>query len=192
MHWATIITSTGALLGGLAIVLAFVQLGAQREDRLRAQISNIGVWTKAHNAGTSANWPQWQIALFIRNASELPVVVQAARLEIDPSGNKYASSGRNYKRIFQYTDMPASRAIFIPGTIPPGDTWQGKHMWVSKDNFGPDFQPWIGILEVKITDAAGRRWYIRPYLGRPPRRVRWQRGPWRQGTRAYPPDESKE
>ena len=50
VHWATIVTSTGALLGGLAIVIAFVQLGSQREDRLRAQISKIGVWTPADDA----------------------------------------------------------------------------------------------------------------------------------------------
>jgi hypothetical protein len=36
VHWATIITSTGALFGGLAIIIAFIQLGGQREDRLRA------------------------------------------------------------------------------------------------------------------------------------------------------------
>ena len=57
MHWATIITSTGALLGGLAIVIAFVQLGSQREDRLRAQISKIGVWTQADDARMAPTGP---------------------------------------------------------------------------------------------------------------------------------------
>lgn len=44
VHWATIITSLGSLLSGLAIVIAFWQLGSQREERLRAQVSKIGVW----------------------------------------------------------------------------------------------------------------------------------------------------
>jgi len=57
IHWATIITSTGALLGGLAIVIALIQLGNQREDRLRAQISKIGVWTQADDLRMTPDQP---------------------------------------------------------------------------------------------------------------------------------------
>jgi hypothetical protein len=71
MHGATIITSTGALLGGLAVVIAFIQLGNQREDQLRAQISKIGVWTQTDDQRMTPNQPRWQITLFIQNASEL-------------------------------------------------------------------------------------------------------------------------
>jgi hypothetical protein len=62
MHWATIITSTGALLGGLAIVIAFIQLGNQREDRLRAQISKIGVRTK-DDLGMTPDQPDCQLRI---------------------------------------------------------------------------------------------------------------------------------
>lgn len=42
MEWATTITAAGAFLGGLALPIAFLQLGAQRQDRLRAQVGKIG------------------------------------------------------------------------------------------------------------------------------------------------------
>jgi len=57
MHWATTITSTGALLGGLAIVIAFIQLGNQREDQLRAQISKVSVWIQADDPRMAPNQP---------------------------------------------------------------------------------------------------------------------------------------
>ena len=57
VHWATIITSTGALLGGLAIVIAFIQLGGQRQDRLRAQVSKIGPWAQADDSRMAPDWP---------------------------------------------------------------------------------------------------------------------------------------
>ena len=44
MDWATTLTAAGALLGGLALPIAFIQLGAQRRDVLRAQVDKVGAW----------------------------------------------------------------------------------------------------------------------------------------------------
>jgi hypothetical protein len=83
VHWATIITSTGALLGGLAIVIAFIQLGALRQDRLREQVSKLGVWTDAQDIGVGPGHTEWRVGLFIRNGSELPVEVHVTELALD-------------------------------------------------------------------------------------------------------------
>lgn len=171
MHWATIITSTGALLGGLAIVIAFIQLGRQREDQLRAQVSKIGVW--AEKVALQTDRPEWQITLFIQNASELPVEVHVAQLAIDTVG---------------YKDLRPKRIGFVksvrfyPGTIPPGSKWQDEQKYAPDKWPAPDVdsssvtRTRIGIQRLAITDAAGRKWEVRPYRGRPPRRVRWRRG----------------
>lgn len=126
MHWATIITSTGALLGGLAIVIAFIQLGNQREDRLRAQVSRIGVWTQADDMRMASDQPRWQITLFIQNASELPVEVHVAELAIDTLGYKNipaSVSGEPPQLYAHKRTGPVRPAYFFPGTIPPGHKW---------------------------------------------------------------------
>ena len=190
MHWATIITSTGALLGGLAIVIAFVQLGNQREDRRRAQISKIGVWTQADDARMAPDQPQWQITLFVQNASELPVEVHMAELAIDTLGyqNVLASVGNESPQL--YADKrtgPVKPAYFFPGTIPPGLKWHDKQKYAPDGDFNTVLRPRINIIRLAITDAAGRQWDMRPYRGRPPRRVRWRsEWPWRRGRLPAP------
>lgn len=51
VSWAAV-TGIGAVLAGLALPLAFIQLGALRQDRLRAQVSRVGAWTGTpHDVG---------------------------------------------------------------------------------------------------------------------------------------------
>ena len=79
------ISAIGSVLGGLAIVLAFVQLGAQRQDRLRAQISKVGIWVgEWEPAPTRANEQPWTIPVHVRNSSELPVMVLEVSLHVTP------------------------------------------------------------------------------------------------------------
>jgi hypothetical protein len=195
MHWATIITSTGALLGGLAIVIAFIQLGNQREDRLRAQISKIGVWTQADDARMAPDQAQWQITLFIQNASELPVEVHVAELAIDTLGyqNVLASAGGEPPQL--YADKrtgPVKPAYFFAGTISPGQKWHGEQKYTPDGHFDTIVRPRISIIRLAITDAAGRQWEVRPYRGRPPRRVRWRsEWPWRRGRLSAPGADKK-
>jgi hypothetical protein len=167
--WATIITSTGALLGGLAIVLAFVQLGAQHEDRLRAQVSKVSIWTQTDDTRTSDE-RTWPITLFIRNTSELPVEVHKVVLAVgmwqytwphDPPnplvGRREHPGGTEFQR-------------FYPGTVPPEHTSQ----YEGEFKAGPFHLPVqlrIRVVHVAITDAAGRHWNMRPSWGGLPRRV---------------------
>jgi hypothetical protein len=44
VNWAAI-TAIGTVLAGLALPLAFIQLGGLRQDRLRGQVSKVGAWT---------------------------------------------------------------------------------------------------------------------------------------------------
>ncbi len=165
MHWATIITSTGALLGGLAIVIAFIQLGNQREDRLRAQVSKIGVWTQADDMRMAPDQPEWQITLFIQNASELPVEVHVAELAIDTLGyqNVLARVGGEPPQLYASKRTgPVKPAYFFPGTVPPGRKWHGEQKYAPDGDFSTVQRPRIGIIQLAITDAAGRQWDMRP------------------------------
>ena len=83
VHWVTIITSTGAL----AIVIAFIQLGNQREDRLRAQIGKIGVWTQADDLRTAPDQPEW-------HGGAQPLACTTA----DSAGELPRSSGRRTRQ----------------------------------------------------------------------------------------------
>lgn len=190
MHWATVIASTGTLLSGLAIIIAFIQLGNQREDRLRAQISKIGVWAQADDLRTAPGKPKWQITMFIKNASELPVEVRIGELAIDTLGYKdvLAGSGNQPPQLYaEKRSGPVKAAYFFPGTIAPGLTWHGDQKYTPDGDFDTIVLPRISIIQLAIADAAGREWDVRPYRGRPPRRVRWRRAwPWRHG-RLPPP-----
>jgi hypothetical protein len=179
VHWATIITSTGALLSGLAIVIAFIQLGNQREDRLRAQVSKIGIWTDADDARIDPDDPGWEITLFIRNASELPVEVHGVELAVVTVG--YPKPGSQAKRPW-LTEIagPASSVYYEPGTIPPGHKWHGMENCPQKGDFGEVLRPRTSIIRLAVTDAAGLHWDVRPYRGRPARRVRRPGWPWRE------------
>lgn len=98
--------------------------------------------------------------MFIRNGSELPVLVQKAQLDV---------AGRPL-------EWPAS---FEPGTIPPGKTWGGifeypEHAEKSTGGFTLMPQAPMGVIQrVVLLDAAGHQWEIRPQKAGPPRRVRW-------------------
>lgn len=78
MPWAAI-TAIGTVLAGLALPLAFVQLGALRQDRLRAQVSKVGIWL-GDIPPLEPDTQAWNITILIRNSSELPVIVQTADL----------------------------------------------------------------------------------------------------------------
>jgi hypothetical protein len=90
VDWTATVTAIGTLLGGLALPLAFIQLGALRQDRLRAQINKVGVWPATPEKVRDAEQGQseWKVSLNIRNSSELPVGPAATN---EPSGDAAAN-----------------------------------------------------------------------------------------------------
>lgn len=68
--WTDIVTAIGTVLAGLALPLAFIQLGALRQDRLRAQVSKAGAWTGMPEQ-TGEEPGLWTIPVLIRNGSDL-------------------------------------------------------------------------------------------------------------------------
>jgi hypothetical protein len=191
--WAAI-TAVGTVLAGLALPLAFIQLGALRQDRLREQVSKIGVWTEAEDPGDA----EWRVSLLIRNASELPVEVHVTELAIDWLGYQtvLASADGEPPQLYSNKRIGPTRLDyffpgtigpgFFPGTIGPGRTWVEYRDYSPVGKFDAPPQPRISIIQVAITDVAGRQWELRPHRGGRARRVRWRREwPWRH--RRLPP-----
>jgi hypothetical protein len=163
VNWAAI-TAIGTVLAGLALPLAFIQLGALRQDRLRAQISKVGAWAgEWEPAPTKPDEQPWKIPVLIRNSSELPVLVHEVKLYL----------------ILQTSAGKTVPPLVPHATIAPGRTWEGTCEY-REDPGREDQQPvQVFIRRVTATDAAGRQWEIRPYRGGPPRRVRRRGRRWR-------------
>jgi hypothetical protein len=179
VDWAAI-TAIGTVLAGLALPLAFIQLGALRQDRLREQVSKIGAWTDANRVDEGSS--DWRIALFIRNSSELPVEARKAELTTQVRGYQTLSQAVADKppKAGAYKEGSKLPFTHVPGTIPPGETWHAEHYHHSGETFSISIPPLVTITQVAVTDAAGIQWDIRPYKSGPPLRVRWWRRWWRK------------
>jgi hypothetical protein len=168
VEWATTITAAGAFLGGLALPIAFLQLGAQRQDRLREQVGKIGAWAGPPSRSPGEPGPvEWAIPVFIRNSSELPVTAHTADLSVRPWGFDFADP-------YPVKKLGDSRVVsFAPGTIAPGETWSVFYGCQPEVVYDQPSPPMVSVRRVAVTDAAGRQWEIRSYKAGPPRRVRW-------------------
>jgi hypothetical protein len=179
------ISAIGSIFGGLAIVLAFIQLGALRQDRLRAQVSKIGAW--ADTPETPHNKPiggEWAFTINVRNSSELPAAIDSAELSIRsllyvPGPARPEGSGKADYYTEKRLGDPHVR-YFAPGTIAPGDTWTELHAYRPDRRYDLNLimPPKVSVSRVVITDAAGHQWEIRSAKAGPPRRVLWWRRWW--------------
>jgi hypothetical protein len=161
--WTDIVTAVGTVLAGLALPLAFIQLGALRQDRLREQVSKVGGWAGAPEQQQMGAEPRiWTIPVFIRNGSGLPVRVDAFDLA--------ARDGRD-------DPLPpgVSDTSLVPGTIPPEETWRGHFDHSSSGIFDPPRLPMVSVIRIVVTDAAGHQWETLAGRPGPARLVRRRR-----------------
>lgn len=194
MHWATTLTAFGALLGGLALPIAFIQLGAQRRDALRGQADKVGAWHQApervFKPGDDLSYlledrpipapepppgpPQWRLTVFVRNSSELPVLVPTLDLSVRPWGYEHLAQEGAPGSYSAAKRLGQAKPVYIsPGTIAPGQTWSDEITYTEPSTYDEPQPPMVSVARVVVTDAAGRQWEIRPYRTGPPRRVRW-------------------
>jgi hypothetical protein len=177
--WTDIVTAIGTVFAGLALPLAFVQLGALRRDRLREQVSKVGAWVgTVEQTGEET----WAIPALIRNGSELPIRVNAVDLAVWSVGVGRVLVGREGTNEFGYPrDTKYDRrypAVFPPGSVVPGDTWSFEFHYPQTIPSQPE-APVAAIMRVVIGDAAGYQWEIRSTKAGPARRVRrWRRRWW--------------
>jgi hypothetical protein len=155
------VAAIGAVLGGLALPIAFIQIGAQRQDRLRTQVGKVGAWLDTWER-PSAQYSDWAVNLHVRNSSDLPITLQRADLTV--------------------TVRPGGTTTLLLNdwaVIPPGQTLENTYTYV------PDFegdQPLQTLIShLTVMDAAGLIWDIqRPRRSGPPRQVGWWRRRYRQ------------
>ena len=77
----------GTVAAGLALPLAFFQLGGLRRDRLRGQVERVAPWAEPPRRlqETRAGvW--WSVSVFVRNGSELPVFVDSVGVDVRLGG----------------------------------------------------------------------------------------------------------
>ena len=187
MNWGLIwaaVTGIGTVLAGLALPLAFIQLGGLRQDRLRGQVSKVGGWAGTpEQDGEEAR--SWSIPVWVRNGSELPVRIDVLDLTIRPWGYKRvlaAPEGTSEPEYYMDKVFRNSyQAHFAPGTIAPGDTWGAYHGYKAGTLFDRPQPPMTFIARVVITDAAGYQWERRSGKAGPSRRVRrWRHWWWKR------------
>ena len=154
MSWAAV-TAIGTVLAGLALPLAFIQIGALRRDRLRAQISKVGVWVDMQ--WTKSETPELQARLLIHNASELPVEIKRVELDIDGRprmvvSRRTVAPGRTLKYGISAGD--ASRVTL--GVVNLIDA--AGHLW--------DMRPVRGGLPQLIQSRSWWLWHRRTQAGK--------------------------
>jgi hypothetical protein len=193
----TAVTAIGTVLAGLALPLAFVQLDAQRRERLRAQVSKIGGWTQVYGvfkdhellvpqnmiaASTPDGYPTgWKVSLSLRNGSELPVVVNRVEMYVRRGGPELLND-RTLAGLMPYASKRSRETekpfqLFIGETFEPESTRESTPMpWpLPGGSFDRSFPPKVSINLIVVTDAAGHLWEVRPTRGRPPKLVHWWR-----------------
>ena len=165
MSWTAVATALGTLAAGLALPMAVYQLAALREDRLRAQISQVGVWMETTIEEAPQAWqgpmgpPRTEIALCIRNSSQLPVDVYSVKL--------------------------VTGLVLHPRDIAPDYTWTRR---LDPDQVAEFASFTTGrVTAMSVMDAARNLWDMRPAEVGRPRRIRARRWwEWRHGTKTPP------
>jgi hypothetical protein len=185
VNWAAI-TAIGTVLAGLALPIAFIQLGALRQDRLRAQVSKVSAWTGApEQAGEERG--SWTVPVLIRNSSELPVRVDTVDLAVQAWGyERVLAVPEGTTEVDYYMEKrlgESGKTYIAPGTIAPGDIWSTDWAYEPEVIFDQPQPPKASVIRAVITDAAGHQWEMRTSRAGPARRVRrWRRWWWkRQG-----------
>jgi hypothetical protein len=183
VNWAAV-AAIGAVLGGLALPLAFIQLGTLRQDRLRGQVSKVGAWTGTAEV-LGGEQGLWTIPVLIRNGSELPVLVDALDLAVRSWGYERvlaALEGTTEVDYYMAKRFGSSEPMSIaPGTIAPGETWSMDCAYTPEPAFDRPQPPRASSTRIVITDAAGYQWENRTGKAGPARRVRrWRRWWWKR------------
>jgi hypothetical protein len=182
--WWVAITAIGTVLAGLALPLAFFQLGALRQDRLRAQVGKVGAWTGAPEQ-TGEEPGLWTVPVLIRNGSELPVRVDSVDVVVTPWGYEHVLAAPEGTTEVDYYAVKrlgdSHETYFAPGTIAPGETRSLQYAYEPEVQFSRPEPPKASVTRAVITDAAGYQWEMRSGKAGPVRRVqRWRRWWWKR------------
>jgi hypothetical protein len=185
MSWAAI-TAIGTVLAGLALPLAFIQLRALRQDRLRGQVSKVGAWTGVPEP-LGGILGSWTIPILVRNSSELPVRVNTVDLAVRPWGyDRVLAVPEDTSEPGYYMDKrfgKSGRTCILPGTIAPGDTWSTgwTYDYEPEADFDEPQPPMASVTRLVVTDTAGYQWEMRSDRAGPaPRVQRWRRWWWKR------------
>jgi hypothetical protein len=145
-------------------------------------VSKVGAW-----AGTPETMDEdpafWNVPVFIRNGSELPVRVDTMDLAVQPWGyQRVLAAPEGAGEVDYYMDKRLAdrhQVGFAPGTIAPGETRRMEYT-CQPAHFDRPEPPMASVARVVVTDAAGYQWEVRPGRAGPARRVRqWRRRWWK-------------
>jgi hypothetical protein len=184
-----------AWFGGLSLILAFVVFARDRNSAERKDVDLIGTWWETEYERRAPNdktgrVEKGSVRLTIKNAGNLPVDIFQLAIE---TSTKWA-----VRDLDQWEREPDGSYSEGPGvwTVKPGKQTQ-KHFLgplrpppqdrvdhsfeVNVAHMAPEHADQLHLFEgirckilwMLIVDNAGRRWEVRPGVGRRARRVRW-------------------
>jgi hypothetical protein len=201
IQWGNAPAWVGGALSGLSVLLAMLIFRRDRRERERSQVDQLGVWVTTQLQeeeferfrGSAdlgdAILKTVVIELHVRNASNLPLRMEQAAIEINTKwlvpDHSAVDPLTNAPTAYSAEKAKGPRRLFQgPALIPPQETVAGQRLPYDMSDLAPDGASQLTFVEhsyavvrwVLVIDNAGRRWEVRPISGRPARRVRrWWR-----------------
>lgn len=189
--WGTV----PAWFGGLSLVLALSIFMRDRSAADRKDVDLVGVWWKAEwerkvPMDETGRVETGTIKLHFGNAGNLPVEITHVSFEVrtkwvvrdldqwerDPDGNLKRDFG-----VWTVAPGTSSHKHFISHVrVPPQDRVDSDDP-IDVSDLAPEHADQLelfdgitcSVLWMLIVDNAGRRWEVRPGVGRRARRIRW-------------------
>ncbi len=170
-------------LAGSALLVAFVQLGREQQDRRRGQVVRVGAWCDRPTQ-VQEGPPLFNARIHVRNASDLPVVVT----EVEVTWRAYwyvPVLGVDGDRYAQKRSAGSERWWLHVGVVAPQDRWEDMLRYPpppemlpviigDQATIPPDAEDPFVLVNVTgfvAFDNAGRRWRVRPQVPGGARRV---------------------
>lgn len=187
-EWGTV----PAWFGGLSLLLAFVLFFRDRRRDDREQIDKVAIWL------TTAYEPQFfgadgkidrieevEYTLHTKNANDVPIDVHAVAFDIRtwwtvPQEHPRHDDGTPVAYLYEPGTVPnrhfTGRFLLPPdGSLPEQaqKTHIGHHAPESATQLAPADGVRANVRWFLAIDNAGRRWEVRPGIGKRARRIRW-------------------
>lgn len=188
LQWGNVAEWVGALGTAGALLFAFWLLGQDRRNAQRAQVDLVGAWGEPRYERRGPDAPrveQTRILIYVRNGSELPIVVKQLAYSIH---TRWWVPVLGSKQIFEPVAGTEAACNFVNDLrVPPRDTWDNEAGPYERNlaHTAPRRAVQLDLVQgvrceidwLLLVDNAGRKWEIQPIRGDRAKRLRWYSRP---------------